>query len=77
MTLKQKLDEKLERLDNLEMVLDEWIEVYQSGSTFPENPKWSSNSHKLKVIRETVSEMIEVAEHAELLEELIEDVEKW
>lgn len=77
MTLKQKLDEKVKHLDKLEDALDNWVDVYQCGTTFPENLSMNSNVYKFKKIKSIISEMVEVAEHIELLEEVIEESEIW
>lgn len=75
MTIKQKLDEKTKCLDVLEEVLNEWIEIYKNGTNFPDHPDMNINTFKLERIKEVVTEMLEVAEHIQILEEVIEESE--
>ena len=76
MTIEQKLDQKLERLDQLDGELEFWLKNYRDGTTFPTHPKMNSNSFKLKTIKEIVTEMQEVAGHAEILAEFIEEMKE-
>lgn len=76
MTIEQKLNQKVNHLDELEDTLDNWVYLYQSGTTFPENLSMNSNVYKLKKIKSIISEMVEVAEHIEILEEVIEEMKE-
>lgn len=72
MTIEQKLDEKLERLDVLDGELEVWLKYYHGGTIFPESPEMNSNTYKLNIVKEIVAEMLEAADHAEILSEVME-----
>lgn len=76
MTLKQKLNEKLETLDRLDKELHVWLEHYQNRTNFPAQPDLNSGSSKLETITNIITEMQEVAGHAEILAEVIEELKE-